>query len=252
MLTREELNEKLDKLRESRIEDGSYDYVKPVNAMCYSMDFQGPMTIQRYCRKCKKFFDIRTTEHYNVFYDFENMVESFHKAGVGAELFYLCPDCIKKERHELEFSVLAYSKRENGRKPYLAVSYPRVDYFDADIDLRRTSTLHDYELVLMFLSGNHTYPSFINYENYSHEMRDYGVDKYAIDRALHYILGFDIKYDKKEAIKQFDSYICQYVNYIKNRDELNLLFKLEIDKLEGDSISFEQYEDILIEFFELY
>lgn len=237
MLSREEINKKLDKLRKSRIEDGSYKSVKPVNAMCYSMMFPTSITIQKDCYHCHKTFDIETTDIDNDFDEYEEIVKKFLKVGVEAELRYLCPDCIKEKGHELELMIKIDSNE--------IISYPYVGHFGINIDTKKTSNLLDYELVIMFLSKNHTYKSFLKDDNFSMDFRDRQVDKFMIDRALNMILGLDIEYDKKEAMKQFECFVNKYSGLKKEIKKYNKKFNEKLNQIDGDVLKIEQFAELL-------
>ena len=245
MLSRKVIDKKLEKLRNSRIKDGSYYSVKPVNAMCYSMILPTEITIQRKCHYCNKEFDIETTNINNDYYDYEEIVEEFLKLGIKAELHFLCPECIEEKGYPLEFILILDSNEDNK-----IVSYPYIKGSIYRIDEIKTCTLLEYELALMFLSGNHTYESFLKDKNFSFEYRDRQIDKFMIDRALYVVLGLDIKYDKKEAIRQFECYVNKYNRLKKEIKKFKNEFNNKLNQIDGDIVTIEQFGEILLSIFD--
>lgn len=240
MLSREEINKKLEQLRVSKlgeVKELNDDELSIPTAMCYAMVMPRMMTISRFCSHCKRPFEFCAEERKNIYYDYEDIVNEFFEAGVVAELNYICPECAEKLGHDLEMKI-AYDA-DNYKE---VISYPKTGRRGTynRKNRRYGSDIWHYEYALKFLKGDHTYSSLTNGEY---------VLKFPIDMALYRVLGLEITYSIEEAIWQFNAIVKRNI-YAKGREqELTKSFNEKI-KAFNDSIKLLDFEEIVDELLE--
>ena len=151
-LTKEQIDARLAKLRESRLNDETYIVVRPAMAMCYRMDLPLRITQIRQCAICGKDFEVSWFRG-DVFSleTAEDIASEFRSAGMDAQFCCHCPDCVQKHgAAPYEMHIKAKDEHE------WHVSLPDV-YVYRNKDDRYTSRF-EYELVYRFL----TFPEEVN------------------------------------------------------------------------------------------
>ena len=97
-MTRAQINERLEKLRQSRLDDASYTIARPAMAMCYYMSMPRVESVTRSCSTCGQSFEIDYLVYgrneKNVIEKKENIVEQFRNAGLDARFICNCPSCV--------------------------------------------------------------------------------------------------------------------------------------------------------------
>ena len=152
-LTKEQIDARLAKLRESRLNDETYIVVRPAMAMCYRMDLPLRITQIRQCAICGKDFEVSWFRG-DVFSleTAEDIASEFRSAGMDAQFCCHCPDCVQKHgAAPYEMHIKAKDEQE------WHVSLPEVYMYRSKEDDRYTSRF-EYELVHRFL----TFPEEVN------------------------------------------------------------------------------------------
>ena len=145
-MTRAQINERLEKLRKSRLNDESYTIVRPAMAMCYSISPPRDKKEIRICSNCGQPFEIEYDERDNKIKATEDIVEQFKNAGVEARFICNCPSCVeKKDVKPFEIWIKAEEETEWHKSNPAEVNYCR-DKID------EYTSKFEYNLVLRFLT----------------------------------------------------------------------------------------------------
>ena len=145
-LTKEQIDAKLAKLRESRLDDETYTVVRPAMAMCYSMEFPRRITQIRQCALCGKNFEVSWIRGESLSPETgEDIAVQFRFAGMDAQFCCHCPECVQKYgAAPYEMHIKAKDEHE------WHVSLPDVYVYRSEDD--RYTSPFEYELVLRFLT----------------------------------------------------------------------------------------------------
>ena len=96
-LTKEQIDARLAKLRESRLNDETYIVVRPAMAMCYSLPPPEQITQMRQCTLCGKDFEVSWIRGESLSPETgEDIAAQFRSAGMDAQFCCHCPDCVQK------------------------------------------------------------------------------------------------------------------------------------------------------------
>lgn len=145
-LTKEQIDARLAKLRESRLDDETYTVVRPAMAMCYSMEFPRRINQIRQCALCGKNFEVSWIRGESLSPETgEDIAAQFRFAGMDAQFCCHCPDCVQKHgAAPYEMHIKAKDEQE------WHVSIPEENPW---CERKENSTsLFEYELVLRFLT----------------------------------------------------------------------------------------------------
>lgn len=143
-LTRKQINERLEQLRESWADEESYFITQGSNAMCYMVDFERePKFDTLKCGKCGKEFQVKQ----GTTYGYDRITTDFCKVGMDAKFVCHCEDCVNT--HAL-YSYEIWIKAQDETAWHK--SYPQIgrDYDGVKWTAKRTSNF-EYGLVLDFL-----------------------------------------------------------------------------------------------------
>lgn len=145
-LTKEQIDAKLAKLRESRLDDETYTVVRPAMAMCYSIEFPRRITQIRQCASCGKDFEVSWVRGESLSPETgEDIAAQFRSAGMDAQFCCHCPDCVQKHgAAPYEMHIKAKDEQE------WHVSLPYICVYRSEDD--RYTSRFEYELVLRFLT----------------------------------------------------------------------------------------------------
>lgn len=151
-LTKEQIDAKLAKLRESRLDDETYTVVRPAMAMCYSMEFPRRITQICQCASCGKDFEVSWVRGESLSPETgEDIAAQFRSAGMDAQFCCHCPDCVQKHgAAPYEMHIKAKDEQE------WHVSIPEENTWYRRKE--NSTSLFEYELALRFL----TFPEKIN------------------------------------------------------------------------------------------
>ncbi|MGN1077496.1 MAG: hypothetical protein ACI4ST_03190 [Candidatus Gallimonas sp.] len=143
--TKEQIDKRLKKLRESRLEDESYTVTRPEMAMCYSMSPDRFRTAYRFCAECGEMYRISWNESDGDFLSAaEGIVRKFYDVGMEGELIYRCPACAKlRNRNPYEIRLKIGNGQSCSSYPVMYNPFNRTD----------ATSIREYELVLKFLSA---------------------------------------------------------------------------------------------------
>ena len=145
-LTKEQIDARLAKLRESRLDDETYTVVRPAMAMCYSMEFPRRITQIRQCALCGKNFEVSWIRGESLSPEtVADIAAQFRSAGMDAQFCCHCPDCVHKHgAAPYEMHIKAKDEQE------WHVSLPYICVYRSEDD--RYTSRFEYELVLRFLT----------------------------------------------------------------------------------------------------
>ena len=150
-ITREEIDRRLSKLRESNLNEETYTMTRPAFAMCYSISFDGviPDRVIRKCDICgEDFKDIIIYPGFSdeiYLSDYEDAIDKFAEHGVDAKVACHCDSCVK-EHNVYKYEIHIKSEDENSYH----VSYPKDICKYADNV--KTVSIFELSLVRKFLS----------------------------------------------------------------------------------------------------
>ena len=117
-LTREQINEKLDALRRSRLSDDSYEILRHSIACCYSISMRRFSNVRHHCENCQEDFICKEmsgdSEYINT------LIKRLKFAGLIAKAVYYCDDCAQKYKKQ---NVEIWVKPVDSKK--WAVSVPK-------------------------------------------------------------------------------------------------------------------------------
>ena len=219
-LTKEQIDARLAKLRESRLDDETYTVVRPAMAMCYCMEFPRRITQIRQCALCGKDFEVSWIRGESLSPETgEDIAAQFRSAGMYAQFCCHCPDCVQKHgAAPYEMHIKAKDEQE------WHVSIPEENPW---YERKENSTsLFEYELALRFL----VFPEKVNdhakfldgYRQRTTELSGHtlsyrgingaadgirakaGFIKTQIDLALFKVLGLTVVYDLEEMRRNID------------------------------------------------
>jgi hypothetical protein len=158
-LTREQIDERLKLLRESRANEESYFSTRPAMAMCYMPSVLGRKSAKRKCEKCGKEFTItwtnydhETIEKYDMNvkdlegYTRKSIVAQFKEIGMDAKLVCYCDGCASKG-HRFEMWIKSPDEKEWHK------SIPSIGHYYEDEGAADRVSDFEYGLVLKFLSA---------------------------------------------------------------------------------------------------
>ena len=145
-LTKEQIDARLAKLRESRLDDETYTVVRPVMAMCYSMEFPRRITQIRQCALCGKNFEVSWIRGESLSPEtVADIAAQFRSAGMDAQFCCHCPDCVQKHgAAPYEMHIKAKDEQE------WHVSIPEENTWYGHKE--NSTSLFEYELALRFLT----------------------------------------------------------------------------------------------------
>lgn len=159
-MTREEINRKLEQLRETRLDDENYSS-KPFSIIsCYDIvECFETITLKRKCDFCKKNFLITGSyDRIHSIADYEDIVHEFRQAGLQAKFVYHCDACAEKHHlHHYEMRLKTFDEDD------WHTSIPSCEPSDADF--KKCISNSDYRLVLKFLAVKnaiHDVPAFFD------------------------------------------------------------------------------------------
>ena len=96
-LTKEQIDARLAKLRESRLDDETYTVVRSAMAMCYSIEPSRKISEIRQCNICGKDFEASWIRGESLSPETaEKIAVQFRFAGMDAQFCCHCPDCVQK------------------------------------------------------------------------------------------------------------------------------------------------------------
>lgn len=154
-ITREEIDNRLQKLRESNLNEETYTMTRPAFAMCYSMAIPEYYTKTRKCDSCGKDFETvyRSDDDEN-FIQYEKALEKLSVLGLDARLACRCGECVASRKGRcFEIRVKAEDEKE------YHVSYPKklrgmnFSPYKERSD-RKWISLFDLSLVQKFLTAS--------------------------------------------------------------------------------------------------
>ena len=151
-LTKEQIDARLAKLRESRLDDETYTILRPAMATCYSMGPLRQISEIRQCALCGKDFAI-TWSNLDLLSPkaAEDIAEKFRSVGMDAQFCCHCSECVQKQGVvPYEMHIKAKDEQE------WHVSLPSVYAYLSKND--RYTSRFEYELVYRFL----TFPEKVN------------------------------------------------------------------------------------------
>ena len=148
-MTRAQINERLEKLRQSRLDDASYTIARPAMAMCYYMSMPRVESVTRSCSTCGQSFEIDYLVYgrneKNVIEKKENIVEQFRNAGLDARFICNCPSCVEKQGlTPFEIWVKSAEETEWHKSKPAEIDHCADNEYTSDFE---------YELVLRFLTA---------------------------------------------------------------------------------------------------
>lgn len=209
--TRDEIDKRLQKLRESNLNDETYTMTRPMFAMCYSMSF-GIHQVTRKCNICGNNIDIKYLDS-----DDENLpryektIKKFTDLGFDAKIACHCKSCqIKNNVKAFEFQFKADDEKE------YHVSYPK-HLVRPDTDVKPVGTF-ELELVLKFLTvpfESATVADFFD-RLYNVEFREKegGFKKYSFfdDKP-----PLDFSAEKNLTVKKAMDMVKEHLGYVKEK-----------------------------------
>lgn len=147
-LTKEQIDKRLAKLRESRLADETYEFIRPAMAMCYSMSAPRQMSERRQCASCGKIFEISVSS-YDKFKPktADEIAEKFRRTGMDAQFRCNCNECVNK-LNAARYEMLVKA----GDELKWHISFPDIGVFHKENNNDYTSAL-EYELVYNFLTA---------------------------------------------------------------------------------------------------
>lgn len=151
-LTKEQIDARLAKLRESRLEDETYTVVRSAMAMCYSIEPPWKVSEIRQCNICGKDFEASWIRGESISPETaEDIATQFRFAGMDAQFCCHCPECVQKYgAAPYEMHIKSKDEQE------WHVSLPDAYVYRSEDD--RYTSPFEYELALRFL----TFPEKIN------------------------------------------------------------------------------------------
>ena len=95
--TKEQIDKRLAKLRESRLADETYEFIRPAMAMCYSISMPHWMSERRQCASCGKIFAITVSSDNTLKpKTADEIAEKFRRIGMEAQFRCNCDECVNK------------------------------------------------------------------------------------------------------------------------------------------------------------
>lgn len=146
-ITREVINKRLEKLRESRFNEESYTITKPAMAMCYSIDYIERDPAIYSCSECGKKFEIFSCSFDKcTIQTFEKIVEKYRSIGLDTELRCNCEECVSQKNCNWYEVRIKAADEDNWH-----ISLPCLDR-QCNGDEDRYTSDFEYELVFKFLT----------------------------------------------------------------------------------------------------
>lgn len=198
-LSREQINHKLDLLKQSSMDEDSMTIIRPANAMCYCISFddysKANITCELTCELCGAQMQYKKDEYDRI----NRWVEKLQSVGLEAKAKFYCKDC-KKNRTEIWIKTIDDEKWN--------VTIPSFDYKEYQIainfllanecldttkeETKRSGTLFHENIRPLSYSG--VFSDDVGSRDYFSNLRK----KTAVDISLKRVLGIEIKYDTDE------------------------------------------------------
>ena len=146
--TKEQIDKRLAKLRESRLADETYEFIRPAMAMCYSISMPYWMSERRQCASCGKIFAITVSSDNTLKpKTADEIAEKFRRIGMEAQFRCNCDECVNK-LNAARYEMLVKA----GDELKWHISFPDIRVFHNENDNNDYTSALEYELVYNFLT----------------------------------------------------------------------------------------------------